>query len=246
MLKFSIKINDDEHSLSKENGIPFDKLAELLKSLFEAIDPHTGAKCTLGRIRGKSYDLDFFTLDEKFHSNFVIVHKNIEQHSEIDLRDKEKRYADTLKVILGSKYYLQAFDNKNIEVAKLRELTFKKEIDHYFATKNVYGRILEIGNKDFKTKPHVFISDNPYKVYLTIEQDFQLKQYYKTHDLSFRLKQKISLKDKHIISAELIDFKVKSEGKFIDNIKNVDIKELNILKDINSSDDILKKLYGYS
>ena len=30
MLKFSLKIDDDGHSLTKEDGIPFDKIGEFI------------------------------------------------------------------------------------------------------------------------------------------------------------------------------------------------------------------------
>lgn len=246
MIKFSLKIDDDGHTLSKEDGISFDKLALLLKDLFEAIDSKSGIKCTLGQIRGNCYALDFYTKDETFHNNFTVVHKNIEQHSDIDLKYKEQKYAKTLTGVLGDKLYLKAYDKDGKEVAKLKQLSFKQEVEHYFATKTIYGIFCEHGGKDLAAKPHIFISGEDYKVYTTIEQDLQLKPYYKTHQLKFRLRQKLSVKDAHIISAELIDFQVKSEKKFMDNIKNLNLSDLNLLKSINSSDDVLNKLYGYN
>src|SRR5438874_5135239 len=101
MIKFSIKIDDDSHSLSKENGIPFDNFGELLKNLYEAIDPENGAKCTLGQIRGNCYAADFYTEEEKFHTNFIVVHKNVELIPIEELDSKQRDYARTLRKVLG-------------------------------------------------------------------------------------------------------------------------------------------------
>lgn len=87
------------------------------------------------------------------------------------------------------------------------------------------------------------VSGQDYNIYVTSEQDFQLKQYYKTNLLNLRLRQKISIKDNHVISARLLEFKPKS-GKLLENLSKTDVSDLNILQGINSPDDIYRKLYG--
>lgn len=244
MPKFSIKIDDDNHTLSKENGVSFEKIAILLKDLYEAIETKLGIKCTLGEIRGNCYALDFFTEDEKLHDNFVVVHKNVEQHLDTDLREKEQKYAKTLNVILGDKFYLKAYDKTGGEIAKIRKLNIPQEVEHYFITQTLYGIFSEHGGKSLKTKPHIFISEIDYKIYISEYQDLLLKPYYKTDKLKFRLKQKISTKDLHVISAELIEFEPISKLTLIENINSVNTDNLKILTGLNNSDDVLKKLYG--
>jgi small nuclear ribonucleoprotein (snRNP)-like protein len=229
MLKFSVKIDDDNHTLSKENGISFDKIAVFLKDLYDAIETKLGIKCTLGEIRGNCYALDFYTEDEKMHDNFVMVHKNLEQHSEIDLKDKEQKYAKTLKGILGDKFYLKAYDKTGFEIAKLRSISIAQEIEHYYNTQLVYGIFSEHGSKSLKSKSHILISGLEFKIYINDEQDLSLKPYYKTHKLRFRLRQKISTKDGHIISAELIEFDPLSNLNLLENINSLDVKNLKII-----------------
>lgn len=243
MFKFSLKFDDDKHTLSASDGLSIDKLSELLNDLFDAINSGSGSKLTLGTIRGNCYALDFYTEDEKFHSNFIIVHKKIEQHTEIDLKDKERKYAKTLDFILGDKFYLQAFDNAGNEIVKIRAIDIKNEIRHYYNVDTISGIVSEIGGKDLATQPHIFISGEDYKVYVTNEQDLALKKFYKTETLRIRLRKKISLKDGHTISAKFLDFKTKGK-KLIDNVNEIDVTNLNILNDINNNDDILRKLYG--
>jgi hypothetical protein len=243
-IKFSLKFDDDNHTLSSEDGLPFDKLAILLKDLFDVIDSKTGIKCTLGQIRGNCYALDFYTDDEALHSNFIVVHKNLEQHTEIDLRNKEQKYGRTLKSILGDKLYLKAYDKEGKEIAKLKQLTFQQEVEHYFTTQTVYGIFCEHGGKDLSAKPHILISGQEYKVHIKEDQDLSLKPYYKTHEIKFRLRQKKSSKDGHIISAELLSFEPKSDKSLLENIKEIDVNKLNVLKNINTNEDVIRKLYG--
>ena len=242
MFKFSLKFDNDTHSLTSTDGISMDKIGELLANLFDVISPKDGSKCTLGAIRGNCYALDFFTEDESFHTNFIIAHRNIEQHLEIDLKDKERRYAKTLNFILGDNLSLQAFDNSGLEIVKIKSLDIQKEIKHYYVSKSISGIIAELGGRDLTAKPHVFINGQGYKIYITSEQDLKLKPYYKTDILNIRLRQKISSKDGHVLSATLLDFRSKKQS-LIENLDSIDVEDLKCLDGIENNDDVLKRYY---
>lgn len=244
MYKFSIKIDDDSHSLTKEDGISFDKFGELLKDLYEAIDPHSGTKCTLGQIRGNCYAADFYTEDEKFHSNFVIVHKNVEQVPLDELEPTQRQYAKTLRKVLGGRYYLQAFDNNTTKVASIKEISNLIKIDYYYSTKTVYGILSELGGVSVtSSKKHIYLDGIGYRINISNDQDLQLKPFYGTHKLMVKIKNKMSAIDGHIISAELISFTVVGESDIISNLKDVGYVDFNLIKDAHTIDDVISRIY---
>ncbi|RYE12533.1 MAG: hypothetical protein EOP34_10650 [Rickettsiales bacterium] len=244
MIKFSIKIDDSEHSLTKEDGIPIDKIGGLLESLFNAIDTGTGEKCTLGQIRGNCYALDFYTQDEGYLSNFVTLHKSIEEVSIDDLLPEEKKYANKLKAILGNQYYLKAYDGNNEEIASISEIGTKELPSYYYTTDTVYGIIIQLGRQTTEAKKHISIEGVPYKIFITKEQDLSLKEYYDTHNLRIEISQKRSTFDGHIVSAELDSFDVISQKNLQDNLSETGYIDFNLIKNTNSIEDILAKIYA--
>jgi len=244
MFKFSIKIDDDEHSLSSEDGIPFDKLAELLKTLFPAIDPHTGTKCTLGKIRGNCYAIDFFSADEKYLSNFVIVHKNVEQVNIEELDKEQKEYAITLRKILGGKYYLKAFDNSNSEIATIKDLGKKTSVEYYYSNETVYGILSMLGSQAIlDTKKYIYLDGIANRITISKVQDLELKPYYGTNKLRLKIRNKRSAYDGHVISSEMVSFTVVGENDIMDNLKNVGYIDFELIKRGKTLDDIVKSIY---
>lgn len=221
MLKFSLKIDDDGHSLTKEDGIPFDKIGELLQSLYEAIDPKSDIKCTLGQIRGNCYALDFYTEEEKYVANFVVVHKNIEGIAFEDLEPNQKKYAKSLRKVLGDKFYLSAYDSNEEKIASIKDIGHNLSQDTYYTTKTIYGVISELGATSLNAiKKHINIDGIGYKIKISKDQDIELKPHYATDKLKIRIKQKRSLEKGRIIDAELISFIKVNDNSIIDNLKN--------------------------
>lgn len=245
MFKFSIKIDDDDHTLSAQNGIPFESIAELLKNLFEAIDPHTGAKCTLGQIRGNCYALDFYSVDEKYHSNFVIVHKNIEQIPLEELDPAQKEYARCLKRVLGGKYFVTAFDNDKKEVASIKKIDNNPSVNSYYATQTVYGIVSQLGGPSLDTeKKHIYLDGVSYRIAITKDQDIKLKAFYGTSKLRVKVRVKMSALDGHIFSGEMISFTKVGDGNFMDNLAQSEYIDLPLIRDAESIDEIVKRIYN--
>ncbi len=246
MIKFSIKIDDQGHSLSKENGIAINEIGPLLENLFNAIDTGKGYKITLGQIRGNCYALDFYTEDEGYLTNFITVHKNIEQLPIDELQPEERKYATNLKLILGEKYYLKAYDNESVEIAAIAEIGTKELPSFYYTTDTVYGIVSELGSGTnlFAKKKHIYVDSVPYKIFISKDQDLHLKLYYGTHKLRIELKQRRSLIDGHIVNSELESFVVIEQGNLSDNLSKEGYVDFELIKDTNTIEDILNRIYA--
>jgi hypothetical protein len=245
MIKFSIKIDDDVHSLNAENGIGLDKIGDLLKALFGAIDNGTGSKITLGDVRGNCYALDFFTKDQGIYENFLTVHRNIEQVGVDDLTFEQKKYAATLKIVLGGKYYLTAYDKEYIPVAEINEIGKKQLTSFYYSTDTVYGILSELGSSTLaNSKKHIYLDGINYKIFISGAQDLELKPYYGTHKIRAEIRQKRSSVDGHIINSELISFLTVNKGNLIDNLKSSDFIDLESIKEIRTLEDVLNSIYA--
>jgi len=245
MIKFSIKIDDEAHSLNKEDGISFDKIGDLLKTLYIAIDNGTDHKVTLGNIRGNCYALDFYTKDNGLYENFLTVHKNLEQLDVDALPYEQKRYAASLKAVLGGKYYLSAYDKDDNKIAAISEFGKKQFASFYYSTDTIYGILSELGSSTLTSaKKHIYIDGIDYKIFISKDQDLELKPFYGTHKLRVELRQKRSSADGHIVNSELLSFTSVSKGNLIDNLNDSEPIDLQILKDTHTIEDILNNIYA--
>lgn len=245
MYKFSLKIDDDKHSLTKEEGIPFDKIGELLQTLYEAIDPKSNIKCTLEGIRGNCYALDFTTKEQRYESNFVVVHKNIEGIPFNQLEKPQKEYAIALRKILGAKYYINAYDSNGVRVASIKDIGVKEDYDTYYAHKTVYGIVSQLGSPSLgSSKKHISVDGIPYKISITKDQDIELKAFYATDKLRMKIKQKRSQSKGRVIDAELISFTKVSEYGLIDNLKKEGYIDFELIKNAHSIEDIVNRIYS--
>jgi len=245
MKKFSLKIDDEVHSLNEQDGISLEKIGDLLKALYSAIDNGTGNKVTLGDIRGNCYALDFYTKDDGIYDNFLTVHRNIEQVGVDDLTFEQRKYAATLKLILGGKFYLTAYDDRNEPIAEINEIGKRQLTSFYYSTDTVYGILSELGSSTLaNSKKHIYLDGISYKIFISKDQDFDLKPFYGTHKIRAELRQKRSSVDGHIINSELKSFIAVSKGNLIDNLSNSDGIDLEALKGIHTLEDVLNNIYA--
>jgi len=130
-----------------------------------------------------------------------------------------------------------------MEVVKIKDIDLQKEISHYYLTTTISGIVYELGSKNDTISPHIYIDGEDYKIYISKEDDLLLKPYYKTNSLNLRLRQKISIKDNHIISASLLSFEPKNKS-LIESLNELDTTDFDCLKGIEITNDILTKYYG--
>ena len=245
MYNFSLKIDDEEHSLTKEDGISFDKIGELLQSLYDAIDPGSHIKCTLEGVRGNCYALDFTTQEERFVENFIVIHKNIESIPFTQLQDKQKNYATSLRKILGSKYHANAYDTAGLKVASIKDIGTKENYATYYTLKTVYGIVSQLGAKSLDSvKKQISVDGLPYNIKISKDQDIELKQFYASDKLRLKLKQKRSQAKGRVIDAELVSFTKVNGNSLIENLKDVGYIDFDLIKDTHTIEDLVNKIYS--
>lgn len=246
MIKFSIKIDDENHTLTEENGIPINEIAPLLASLFNAIDTGSGAKLTLGQVRGNCYALDFYSTDEGYLTNFTIVHKNIQEVPLDELQPEQQRYASSLKSVLGDKYFLTAYDNNNEELATIANIEAASTVQFYYTADTIYGVVSELGsgNNLSAKRKHICVDGFTNRISISKDQDTDLKKYYGSHKLRLEIRLKRSITDGRIVGCELEEFVILSENNLMDNLKNEEYIDFELIKDTHTIEDILNRIYA--
>jgi len=217
-----------------------------LQNLYEAIDPGSHIKCTLEGIRGNCYALDFTTEEERFATNFVVIHKNIESIPYSQLQGKQKNYATSLRKVLGGKYYANAY-SAGLKIASIKDIGTKENNSTYHTLKTIYGIVSQLGAKSLDSpKKHISIDGLPYNIKISKEQDIELKQFYATDKLRLKLRQKRSQEKGRVIDAELVSFTKVNGNSLIENLKEVGYVDLEMIKDTYTIEDLVNKIYGYT
>ncbi|MEJ7678898.1 MAG: hypothetical protein WKG06_13790 [Segetibacter sp.] len=212
--RFTLKIDDELHSLDNIHGIPIDDVGVLLADLAKAIQMDD-SKCVLTEVRSNCYALQFETKDEKVASNFAIVHKNILSKAENQLSPSEKKYANSLlKVLKGGKYFAEAIDN-NTEtlIATISTLKKSESVKFYYTTDEIYGVITGIDGEKLEETAHPKIKINKLglKINIPAEKEFELLEEYKRATIRFYLRFKHDKEDGKIVEATLEDYTIVSE-----------------------------------
>lgn len=243
--KFSIQFDDEAHSLSSSKGISMKYLWELLRDLYKSIEVEDEATLTLSGVRGNCYALDFTTEEKQYEDNFIRVHRNIQELADIDLSPEEKDYAHTLGKVLGRKYLLRAYDNEHNKIATIKDLNREKGVSRYYVYKTIYGIVSELGGKNlYAEKKHIKIHGIPYNINISKDLDLKLRDYYGTKKLRIKIRAKLSLETNRIISADLVDFTEVSKNTLIQNLKDVGYIDFEMIKNTNTINDIIDRIYG--
>ncbi|WP_294288481.1 hypothetical protein [uncultured Chryseobacterium sp.] len=245
MYKFSLKIDDHNHSLNAEDGISIDTVSEILKTLYNAIDDGTKAKCTLSSIRGNCYALDFSTQNITQKEKFISLHKKIEELSIDELNTHELKYATVLNIIFKKGFYINAY-SEGERIAKLNKILVDSTPEFYYRQRTIYGVISEQGGKSVNSDvKHIIVDGYGKKIKINNELDLQLKKHYRTDKLAIKIRIKVSIKTGAEFSAEIINFRVISKNTLLENLYAEGSEEYNFLKGIDTMDDLLNSIYGY-
>lgn len=114
-------------------------------------------------------------------------------------------------------------------------------VESYYAVKTIYGVISNMGSKELKQQPRIQLDGVDYYIYITEEQDRILKEFYREPDkrLMFKVKQKISVSTKSVISARLLGFEYSGKDSFLSNLSKLDPDDFSSIN-FKNNDDILK------
>lgn len=240
--RFALNINDDKDQLKPEDGIDVGDLSDLTGHLKKVINSRKEGKCTLFSIENHGYTPNFITKSEVVYSNFIKVHKDIQEKGIADLNKDEAKYASTLKRILSDDKYIEPIDNNRQPLFRLSSKDIDTIAENYSVITSKTGTISEIGSPKLEDKRHIYLHNLDYKIYITDTQEQILKDYYRKGILDLKLKQRRSSKTGRILNANLISIKIKSDISLSAAFGDLSEDELNIFEGINTHDDILKLL----
>jgi hypothetical protein len=237
--RFALNIVDEITGYSPENGLPYGDLGSLVKSLDFAINPKDNTKCTLFKIENHGYTPHFITQSGITYNNFIDVHKNIFERPINNLNKRENLYAKVLSKILKRGQYIEALDANQFPVCRITSDQIIKGVDYYNSITSITGIISEIGSRTLKDDSHIYLDGFDYKVYINEQQDYFLKNHYKSSTLNLRLKQKIAVDSGRVISAKLLAYDIKSGLSFTESMSKLSDEDLSFLKNVNTHEDIL-------
>lgn len=243
--KFHITIDDKKGSLNKENGISIDKIGDLLKGLYTAIDDGKKIKCSLSNVSGNCYRLDFTSKNIDHETNFIELHQNIKELNFDQLPNKLKDYARVLSGILNNEYCLIVFNSQKKQITTIKEINYRKKIESYYTYNTIYGYLSQVGDKTVSsTVKNISIDGYSRQIKVKDGEDIQLNPHYRKQKLRVRVKEKRTVNSDRVISAELIEFDVVNSGSLSQNLKKTANVKLNILKGKKSLDEVINALYG--
>lgn len=240
MYKFSLTINDKKKTLKPRHGLDISELGPLIDDLKKAIGDDS-ERCTLSKITNHGYTPNFETESEKQFNNFIEVHRNIYEKPLEELRTKERKYAQTLKSVLHNNRTIQAYAEKK-PIVKISSKEIDRIVETYQVVTEIFGVVAEMGSPGIKKRTHVFVDGYDFKIYTTHEQDNDLKKYYRQLPITFKVRQKRSIQSDKVISAMLLTFSPKTEGKLVRNIEGLGSDDLSFLNSINTPHDIINLL----
>lgn len=222
---FSLKIDDDNHSLSETNGLSVKQLGQLLLDLDKALELN-GKDCTLSNISGNCYQVGYATTNITIYNNYIhsmdFISKNNYNELPVNLRPIKK----TLNSILGNNRYAIAYDMNFKEVAKITSTEIINSSFEYYTNKIINGLIIQIGNRNIDKNANIVVREIDTELLHTIpvtsEQENSLKAYYKYTDglLSFDIKIKKDLSNNKSTPISLTSYKLKSNQKINKSIND--------------------------
>jgi hypothetical protein len=212
---FTIRFDDDVHSLSASNGLSIDMLGELLISLGKAIGLKREDRLTLSEIKGNCYALSLTTDNEPLYCSMETVHRKISENEYSGFNSDQKRYAAKLgSIIKGRGYRIKAYDSEGKFECKIVSISPEAKVESYYEIDSVYGIIASIGSSSLDTQPSIKLSREGYEIHITGEQELKLIKHFKKDRLFLTVRKRINIETDKTESASLIDFEVaKSDGK---------------------------------
>jgi hypothetical protein len=217
----TLRFDNEDHSLTAKNGLPIEKLAELLLSLSKCVSADDKNPLTLSEIRGNCYAIQISTPVFTLYENLKVVHKKISENDFSGLNNDQKKYAIKLKSILGNKLSLTAYDNdKNFNV-EVSEIVLPVQPDYFYEIGSVYGIITSIGGSAIDGKTVIHVNRVPYDIEISTQHESELLQYYKKDRMRFLVRKKITTEKKEIVSAKLEHFEVSPKKEFVNTVEDI-------------------------
>ncbi|MBX2928873.1 MAG: hypothetical protein KF852_13640 [Saprospiraceae bacterium] len=214
LFHFTLRFDDDEHSLTAQDGLPAGRVGELLVDLSQALNLKNSKSLVLSEIRGNCYALQLTTHSVSIHERLKIIHSKVSENDYRGFTAEERKYVHTLKAVLGNKLHLNAYDESKSFKVKVEEIKLPKNPDHYFENASAYGIITSIGGTSLEGKSYIKINQEDFQIEINQKQEKTLLNYYKKNRIRFSIRKKINFETDKISSAMLLDFEILEQKSF--------------------------------
>ncbi len=242
---FTLRFDNEEHSLTAQNGIPAEEVGKILIDLTNALGK--GHEIVLSEIRGNCYALNIATKQYLTYEVLKVIHKKVSDNDFVGLNSDQKKYANTLKVILHKeKAYLDIYTQDKEEYhVKVFDIVIPEKPKYFYEIGTVYGKITSIGGKTLDGKTFIKINDGNFDIEITPSQERKLISHYKKTKLLLTIKKKIDFEGGQILSAILEDFEEVAESDFFKGLKRLSDQYPNGLFSAENNEDLVSQLRNY-
>lgn len=239
----TLRFDNDEHSLTKNNGLGIDEVSNLFSALHKALNLDKNKKVVLSEIRGNCYATQITTESITTHEKLKLIHSKVSDNDYEGFTIDERKYAQTLKAVLGDNLNLSIYnDQKDFDV-KVRDISMPDLPQYYYVIGSVEGVITGIGSKSLDRKSKIQINGNPFDISILPSQESKLIHYFKSGKLRFTVKEKIKFDTSKVLSAEIQSFEVLSDEDLFNNVRKIKHKYPNgLFPNLDDSVDYVRKI----
>lgn len=219
---FILRFDDPNHTLTAKNGLSIKELAELLSSLYDAVNVSNRDTLVLSEIRGNCYALNLTTNNELIYENLKVVHRKISNNDYDGLNKKQIHYAEKVKTILKENLNLQAYDDLQTFKFEVSEINIVQDLPlFYYEINSEYGVVTSIGGRSVDGVSNIRIEGKNYDIKVSSEQEKEILPHFKKNRLRLVLNKKTSTDDKEVKGARLESFEVIENATFYNKIEDV-------------------------
>jgi len=231
MPSFYLKFNSKEKDIDFSNALSIDDLAEVLKSLYSAISASKSDNIVLSQVTDNCYQCGFSTSNKMLEERFIETNKEVLERSDIELSSNKVRYKKAIAKAIKHDWFLEILNSDGIPVVTIPYGFNERTVDSYYSNKSFEGYVTLIGDKELNPKNlHIYLSENKnFKIFINTKQHEELAKYYRKSKIRVKVRLKKSLNSNRVLSAELINYRPKSELNFPYNLDEVDLSELNFI-----------------
>lgn len=212
---FTLKIDNALRTMSAENGLPIDELAELLHKLHKALDVRKGEEIVLSDVITGSYGPIFATHSLKTYTKLQVVHRKISRGEVHKLTPVELDYAIELNDLVQERgLLLRTEDNKQQELTYL-PLAIPETPKYMYQIGSTQGTITGMGGQSLDGKINLYIDQESFAIEINAAQEKALYPYYKNGVLRMTIQKRLLFETGNISKATLLDFEVLSDETFL-------------------------------
>ncbi len=206
--KYILKFDNIDNSLSSEKGLPLQELAKLLNLLSKALNSD---EIVLSDIISSSYAPEFTTTNPLILEQITSLHQSISEKNISGFNSSQKAYVKNLNELQNKGFSIEAKNKETGRSVQIEPVPVRA-IGSYFQVSSIYGIITSIGGKTLDGKSAIHITEIPYDIEISNQQEIELLKYHKKAKILFVIRKEIDFETDKVKSAELEEYEIIDEN----------------------------------